>query len=408
MSKKQRRNEDKYVMKWNNKGHELDYIGNFISCLENVYIFGAGINGNFTYEILHKDITIKAFVDNDIEKKGTIYYGTPVIGVDELISVKEKCVIVVATSKENTPIIIKQLEDVGFLIDVNIFDYWRFIQIFEMYRNNKVYLTGCTLSITEKCSLNCEKCSILTPYITNPKHYELQRLQADVKLFFLKIDYIRAFNLLGGEPFLFSELSTLVKYIGENYNDKIGKITLTTNGMIMPNEDLIQVMKRYQVVVSVSDYRDAIPQISESVSRFIYCLRDRGIEIVVDKVDQWIDFGYEYVNRKNSSDEEIQELFERCNTPCRLLQDGIYYYCANSRYAQRVGLISRDVENEFDLKNMDNVNKKQLLEFDYGYNNKGYIKLCKKCNGYLTINNQYIEVAKQCRKKSIAGENKNV
>ncbi|MHB8129587.1 MAG: radical SAM protein [Mobilitalea sp.] len=386
-------------MKWKNPGNEFDSIGNYISSLQEIYIFGAGTNGEFVCKTLNEDIKIKAFIDNDINKRGTKYLGLPVIGLDELPDQIEGSVIVVAVSQSNTPIILKQLVGEGFIPNQNLFPYWQFVQYFEMYRNNKVYLTGCTFSITEKCSLNCEKCSILTPFIEKPKHYELKDLKSDVDKFFVMTDYICVINLLGGEPFLYPYLADIIEYIGNNYKNKIGNVTLTTNGMIMPKEEVIQAMKKNHIIVTISDYRRSLPHIAEKVAQFIECLANNEIKYIIDTVEHWIDFGYDYINRETSTEEELCDVFEQCKTPCRLVQDGKYYYCANSKFAINAGLLKNDVENEFDLRAVDDRNKKRLLEFELGYNNRGYLELCKRCNGYLTINKNFIDVAKQSERK---------
>lgn len=378
--------------------NELYKLGKYIASLEEIYIYGAGENGEVTYKILNKSINIKSFVDSNKDKIGESFCELPIIGTESLPSKSDSCTLVVAVSEVNNRIVTENLEKLGYIKDVNLFHYWDFIQLFEVYKNNKIYISGCTLSITEKCSLNCEKCSIMTPLLRKPKHYGLEKLISDVDLYFNWISYTKAFNLLGGEPFLYPFLIDIIEYIGANYSLRLGRITLTTNGTIMPDIELIDALKRNNILVTVSDYSKALPYLAVKVQSFVNCIEEQGVDYNIHDIENWIDFGYDYINREESTEKELSELFRKCNMPCRLVQDGKYYFCANSKFAQNAGIIKSDIENEFDLSNTALQSKKDFLAFERGYNKKGYIELCKKCNGYLSINENYIEVAKQCKK----------
>ena len=41
--------------------------------------------------------------------------------------------------------------------------------------------------------------------------------------------------------------------------------------------------------------------------------------------------------------------------------------------------------------------RRKLVEFDLGYNGKGFLNMCQQCNGTVEINQHFIEVGKQCQ-----------
>lgn len=57
--------------------------------------------------------------------------------------------------------------------------------------------------------------------------------------------------------------------------------------------------------------------------------------------------------------------------------------------AQRIGYCIPAETDYFDLNQQD-INKKELMEFMLGFNERGYLEYCKKCNGEPNINKNYV------------------
>lgn len=382
-------------MKWTNKGHELDQIGDFISSINKIAIFGAGKNGKTIYNLLKDKIEIVGFIDNDINKKNTIFMDVNVYSSDDFYDVFKNDICIVISNMSYVEQILLQMNKYGYENNKNIFEYGLFVQILMFYKYQKLYsFSGCTLPITERCNLNCKHCSIFTPYIKEPKDKNLNALKNDIDLFFNCFDYVSAINLLGGEPFLHNQITELIDYIGENYSNKLRYITIITNGTIMPSTEQIEIIKKYNVIVNISDYTSALEYLIPKVNQVINCLKTNNIEVNVNKADKWFDFGYQSVDRKTASESDMIYFFDICKMPCRIVSDGNYYYCANTKFAYNAGFVSTDNDG-FDLNNSDLTNKKFLLEYENGFCDKGYVELCRKCNGYITINTNCVPVAEQ-------------
>ncbi|MCT4592696.1 MAG: radical SAM protein [Anaeromicrobium sp.] len=390
-------------MKWTNKGHQFDEIGKLFKNINRVYIYGAGMYGEKLYKNIKFINCIEAFVDGNIEKQESGYLGKKVISPEEFFKINPNGdhIVIVAASMGNTPVILKELLLSGYKECINCFAYNRFVEfyfpIFSLYRYDKLYFEEMTTSITQRCTLKCEKCSCLFPYVNDPKDYELQSLKEDMDCFFSKIDYLQRLSIIGGEPFLFSNLTEYVSYICENYLEKIGKIVIVSNGTIVPNKELAYVLKKNKIVVEISDYTKSLPFLNKKLEKLKSYLNQQGIEIIEIFHDQWVDFGFESVDNSDFTSKQLISLFKKCDIRCRGLKDKSLIMCMPSEHANVVLSKFKDDENYFDLLNECENIKKIILEYNMGYTNEGYLHMCKYCNGGVPINKHIIESAKQIK-----------
>ena len=54
-------------------------------------------------------------------------------------------------------------------------------------------------------------------------------------------------------------------------------------------------------------------------------------------------------------------------------------------------------EDSFNLAEYNPDRRKEFIEFNAGYCEKGYLNFCKRCNGYQNINTSYVPVGRQIR-----------
>jgi organic radical activating enzyme len=293
--------------------------------------------------------------------------------------------------------IVGQLESRGLKYNENIFDR-RFYQLYMWYREKMLCAPTCSLAVTERCTLKCRYCKVLTPYIDKPEDIALPEIKSDVDLFFAAFDYVCDFELFGGEPFLHPRLDEVIAYICENYREKFGMLKILTNGTISPSDRVMSAVKKYGVRLSISDYTETLAHLKPNLDALLESVKRNGIDYELRKrVKWWIDYGREYIDRSGATDEEISELFDACNIKCRLLKNGFYYNCQDDGFAYRAGIAENN--SGFPLLNAVEI-KPVLLEYECGFSDKGYVDLCRKCNGYLTINDNFIPVAEQLERKS--------
>lgn len=386
-------------MKWTNKGHQFDQIGELFEDMDGVIVYGAGMYGKEVFDMLKSVGAICAFADGDENKQKNGYLGLRVLPPQ---SIKEftkgkRYIIVVAASGTNGSIILKQLLTQGYVHGKNLFDFNSFINfyiyIMAVYKYNKCIMTQCAPMGVYQCTLRCKNCVGSFPYFKNKKNVSFQSIKRDVDIMFSKIDYIRYMGIGCGEPFLYKDLKEYIKYVVDNYSQQFGEYAIVTNGTILPDEELLDFIKEYGVSIRVSNYVN-VKGWQQKYERFVEYLNRHEIEIVDYVYDKWVDFGWQKP-RMERNDDTISKIFNACAMDCRVVQNGKLYYCIHALTTNQA-LYGLDFpEDEIDLsKNGDNM-KKIILEYHLGYNNNGFLKMCGYCDGTTNVNSNYVPAAEQ-------------
>lgn len=381
------------AMKWKNKGHEFDqaadnYLKN-IEKLKRIYVFGAGLIGTNIMLTMQEYGMFAGFIDNDIQKQQDGYKGCRVYSVEEYMKVKSGF-IVVAVSEKNGPYIIEQLEALGLLRNEDFVLHTEFCNlmfpIISLYWFGKLYVNVAQICLTERCSLKCKKCAHGCFAIDNSTANDLtlDQVYKSADSFFDKVDFVQEFVLIGGEPLLYTKISEAIAYIGERYRKKIGNFSITTNGTILPDENMIKMCKTHNVSFSISNYSVSLPRLRSSYKKLTDLLEEQAISYYLEKEEgQWRDYGFDYVNR-NASENELMTVFDTCRTSCREIRENRFYFCVMARSVADNMNFNVGSEDYIDLDNLRGGGieaKKELLEFNLGYSSKGYLDMCNYCHG---------------------------
>lgn len=385
-------------MKWKNKGHEFDEVYNNIKKIKKVYLFGAGHDGKMVYDILCKRYTsfeIDGFIDNKKEKIGTQKEGLPIYSLDQ-IKINNDVGIIVSFASEFTSVIDKQLTNYGLIKNVNFWHYEQFISILAAYEYNELFMPSICILPTTRCNLRCKACLNFTNYIKEFENRNIEKLKEEIDLFFSCVDYIGLFFISGGEPFLYSDLKELIIYINKKYRDKIYTFGMVTNGTIKPSAELLECIKENNVILTIDDYRDALSNKKKDITEnMIYIQNGIGkSQALIRKYDQWINL-YPCDN-KEMSEEQLICKYDACHVPWQEYRNGRLFSCNYAAFAEKAGLVQGDSFSE-SLKMDALLEKKIIMEFRLGYSKNGYVEFCKKCAGYLDINNNVTVVAEQER-----------
>jgi len=242
---------------------------------------------------------------------------------------------------------------------------------------NKVHIFQSDVLVTEKCNLNCSHCNMFIPHFEMPKHRELDNMIKDIDSYFNIVDYVSVFHLVGGEPFLHPQIENVIQHILSNYIDKIDKFIITTNGSIAPKPSTIELLKSSNVILSVSNYSDKLQKLKNKVEKVIGIYKSSGIKHYVRNEIEWYDFGDLRIKNNLPTDKLIKH-FDSCTAPFRGLNDGKFYYCHLNTGAVLTKLFPLDKN---DYVEIDKISKEDLLKFDLGYTDLGYITFCDNCNG---------------------------
>lgn len=378
-------------MKWKNKGRELDGL---ISKLVDerkmkVHLFGYGEIAKLYIETLYANDYLAGFIDNDTKKQGKMVCEKQIISLDSFLELKEQrdSIIVITASISNKKNIERQLRDNGLIYGKDYFYYTEFFNrifpILMAYQKNRSFVSLAQISLTERCTLKCKKCAHACYAVSNDSEdLSLSEVYKSADSFFSKVDYIQEFVLIGGEPLLYKQLTDAIEYIGSKYRNRMNIFCITTNGTIVPEKDVLELCKKYHILFRISNYTNQLPKLEKHHEKLCTCLDTYGVDYILGKQEtEWVDYGFEDINR-DCSEEELIKIFSACNTPCREIRGNKYYYCVMARtVSENLGFgVGQDDYLDFDTLTSENY-KKELLEFNLGYSEKGYLDMCKHCRG---------------------------
>ena len=249
-------------MKWNNVGHEYDELAEQI-CKDNMkyYIWGMGVLGESFYKDFSRELDILGFIDSNPRKQGERVDGVTVYSPDELV-LKENERVLIATGwiKDVSAV----LEKKGYRRNVDYFLLDEFSTIYMLYKYDKLYIEKLDMTCNTKCSLRCRHCVGLIPYHKNGRNLSLAEMKRSVDLAFQWVDYMHIFSFGGGDAMLNPELKTFIDYVGNTYRGKkVQDLELYTNAIIMPDQEMLEVWKKHDVIVRFTDYSKNAPGIQK-------------------------------------------------------------------------------------------------------------------------------------------------
>lgn len=380
-------------MKWENRGHEYDELAKNI-CDGNTkyYLWGIGILGESFYNDFSKRISIIGFIDSNPLKQGKWIDGVYVYTPDEFV-LKENEKIIIATGwvKQVSDILVKR----GYKKNEDFYLLDNFSTIYMMYKYNELHLEKVDMFCNTVCSLKCKHCSALMPYQKNGRNYSLSEMKDNVDLIFKWVDYMHILSFSGGDAMLNPNLIDIIKYTGEKYKGrKVQDFELYTNAIIMPSKEMLEVWKKYNVIIRFTNYTKNVPQ-RQKIYEMINLLRENNLKYDYVQFEKWLDMGYPQETNGILTDAELIGHCKECSpviSSC--LNKGKLFYCSPSCAAAASGLFEHEEEG-FSLLDYNENRKRELMEFYTGYSEKGYPEYCKRCNGFFNNNNMLIEVAEQ-------------
>ena len=220
--------------------------------------YGMGRIGRRVIPTLLKEFEIPFLIDKKKESEKVL--GLSVFDIAEAASIiKEKNLkIVVTTVRYSYDEISKELRSYGFKEYLDFCMFERFAEEWNLRWKNKCVLSKIDTIITSRCTLKCRNCNLFIGHANHHTDLKFADLKKNFDIFFNSVDYVYEYTLLGGEPFLHIELEQILSYLMENYGDRIGKVNLISNGTVVPHENVLDLMKKYDMTVHISDYTQSV------------------------------------------------------------------------------------------------------------------------------------------------------
>ena len=376
-------------MKWTNKGHVFDLVAQeILNVSDQYYIWGTAVAGSEFYHKFKNELNITHFLDSDNTKM--MFCDLLVLHKEDLSKVKGKIIIASRFYEEIKKILIIQ----GFIENIDFFFWKTFDQVYFLYKYNQLVLYRVDISITNRCTLQCKYCNMFMPHFKNPQDNPLQEIKDSIDFLFNKVDFVNTIKLLGGEPFLNKELDDIILYIYERYEDKIGYIEIFTNGTILPNDKQLTLFQKHKIKIQITDYTSAVDY-KIKLQKFIDKLNEYNIKCSYYSLTSWLDFGFPHNNDNITGEEKLINKFDMCQPDFRGLVGDRLYFCHLSASAEKAGLFKA---SSSDFIVLDESNSKfEILEFDLGYSQSGYVSFCTVCRGCDGVNSLYVDGKVQMR-----------
>lgn len=356
-----------------------------------VSIYGATVGGNIIYQHLTaKGVKVECFYDR--KHAGEKFCGILVKNPED-IEKDEMIINVLTRSFDSAVQTLQQLELSKMYISTNLIkeiDIKRlnlkedeievandFLKNYSIYANGinslNFILPALEVFITEKCTLRCRDCSHLIPYYTNREHYDLKRIIDSLENVLKVVTYIEDLIILGGEPFLYPDLIDLL--VWGDKKSKIGKMTIISNGTVMPSNKLIEIMKATGTRIRISNYGKHSIKLDE-IRRVC---EEKEISCFINN-EEWIDMGK--IENHHYSIAELKEIFEDCPFAFdMLLLKGRLYRCAHIAHLFNLGKVSDEKKEYVDFTELteEQIERKKIELEEYLHCE--YLQTCTYCKG---------------------------
>ena len=240
--------------------------------------------------------------------------------------------------------------------------------------------------VTTRCTMNCKHCNTFIPYFNNETHIKpapFETFKSDIDKLLKSVDYIYALGFVGGEPLIDKDLAKMIQYALSKR--KIHNVFIATNCTILPDNELLKVMKNKKCAVHISDYRDVKNirgGITVKYDEMKKLLLDNGIKVSNHQENlnrsNWMSMPELRID--NQDPKKLEEHFKTCfGSYCPMLSDGKLSKCTISVYISRNLELTQGAKDEIvDIRNAKNA--KELTEKIIKFYSRPYSEFCHYCH----------------------------
>lgn len=231
----------------------------------------------------------------------------------------------------------------------------------QFFQKKALNIPQIEFGITTKCTLTCKDCCALIPQLDRQKHIKMTF--EDFKLYFDKlynaVDLIRRFVILGGEPLLNPDLPKMLEYAAQK--DKIFFIQLITNGTMLPKDDLLEVLEKYnkRIFVYMSNYADN-PELSSILKQEAIKELLKKHNIKLQKPENWPWLEEKGLAKTKFEDGITKQKLLNCErAKCNQVMNGYLDICSKATAGREMNLFEDD---SVDIVHSTNL-RQELIDF---------------------------------------------
>lgn len=369
--------------------------------VKEIAVYGFGRVAARNIEKLCRDFDVKVIIDNNPKFKGKKYKNIPIYTLEEFKHHGYEYKIIVTTNANVYENIKISLKETGLREYKDFCRLEEFLTEWYWKNRDEVVLTQVFSSVTSRCTFNCKHCNMLMPYFNSCNHYDYTAgdILEDLDSFFDIVDYLASYFVIGGEPLLNKDLSSILESVYDKYGSKIGYMQIISNGSVIPDEELIRVIKKCNIHVRLSDYTRNIPY-KKKLLKVQEVLSNNNIFYSMSVNESWLDLGLPGREPEITDDPALAQRHMLMCGPCHLLNEKKFYYCGTIYSAEKCGFGSLVESDYVDFQKMSGTieDKERILRYSLGRVDGDYIHLCNSCYGKGYDNKRIIEVAEQMPK----------
>ncbi len=244
----------------------------------------------------------------------------------------------------------------------------------EDFNCGRLNLPQVEFCITTKCSLKCVDCCALIPQLNKVKHIDMtfEDFKNQLDSLLMALNSLRTLIILGGEPLINPNLAKMLDYALRQ--EKISITRLTTNATIIPNDELIEVLNKYnkKIYVFLSNYsaNSELSKLSkyEEIKEILH-----KNNIKFQMVDSWNWLEEKGMSKTAQDDIDTVNKAQNCyRIKCSQILNSKFDICSKALVARELGII--DTNDYIDILNSKNL-KEDLIKFF----NKPFSDSCKYC-----------------------------
>ena len=167
--------------------------------------------------------------------------------------------------------------------------------------DKKLILPKLNFIITERCSLRCRDCRALIPHVKAQKDESYEKIVFELDAILNSVDAVVDVEPIGGEPFLHPEITRILEYFCRQ--EKIKNVCITTNGMVIPNEECLKILKNKKIHIYISDYGYI-----EKMAKLVAVFERENISFSVESDQYWFDVGGFESRNRNKEELKLEYL----------------------------------------------------------------------------------------------------
>lgn len=271
--------------------------------------------------------------------------------------------------------------------------------------NTKSSCKVVAILITTRCTLNCKHCALGIPYLGEKQENDLlERIKNEVDVLFQVYDYIERIDISGGEALMHPQIVEIMDYI-KGYTDQFSEIRIISNGTIVPNISLLNVMSEIRdkgkicgfLLDNYGKYSTRVEETKKICIEYHISYKENIYYGENPYCGGWLDFGdFSY---RNYDQEKMAYVFESCHSsiyPCITAFKGKIYFCTRSFILSILN--GDDCQDGVDLLNDNTIEEKRKKAILLA-NNEKPVEACKYCNGFDWKNGRRIKPAQQIERR---------